>query len=60
MWAVRPLVLSKQDEHMTLVLEDPGGETLDRFLVRRIEARNPRALLHKGKNHIDYRCFHPG
>ena len=31
-WAVRPLALSEHLGHMTLVLEDPGGETLDRFL----------------------------
>ena len=31
-WAVRPLNLSDQDTQMTLVLEDPGGETLDGFL----------------------------
>jgi len=31
-WAVRPLALSDQPRQMTLVLEDPGGETLDRFL----------------------------
>ena len=31
-WAVRPLALSEQRGQMTLVLEDPGGETLDRFL----------------------------
>ena len=31
-WAVRPLALSEQPGQMTLVLEDPGGETLDRFL----------------------------
>jgi PAS domain S-box-containing protein len=31
-WAVRPLALSDQPGQMTLVLEDPGGETLDRFL----------------------------
>ena len=31
-WAVRPLALSEQREQTTLVLEDPGGETLDRFL----------------------------
>ena len=28
-WAVRPLALSDQPGQMTLVLEDPGGETLD-------------------------------
>src|SRR4051794_31773451 len=31
-WAVRPLALSEHRGQMTLVLEDPGGETLDRFL----------------------------
>jgi serine/threonine protein kinase len=30
-WAVRSLALSEQRGQMTLVLEDPGGETLDRF-----------------------------
>jgi predicted ATPase len=31
-WAVRPVALSEHLGHTTLVLEDPGGETLDRFL----------------------------
>ena len=31
-WAVGPLALSDQPGQLTLVLEDPGGETLDRFL----------------------------
>jgi serine/threonine protein kinase len=31
-WAVRPRALSEHLGHTTLVLEDPGGETLDRFL----------------------------
>src|SRR6202041_3175146 len=31
-WAVRSLALSEHREQMTLVLEDPGGKTLDRFL----------------------------
>ncbi|UWZ84393.1 AAA family ATPase [Occallatibacter riparius] len=31
-WAVRPLALSEQDAQITLVLEDPGGETLDGLL----------------------------
>ena len=31
-WAARPLALSEQRGRTTLVLEDPGGETLDRFL----------------------------
>jgi serine/threonine protein kinase len=31
-WAVRSLAVSEQRGMTTLVLEDPGGETLDRFL----------------------------
>src|SRR6266436_3302650 len=31
-WAVRPMALSRERGQVTLVLEDPGGETLDRFL----------------------------
>jgi len=31
-WAVRPLALSEHHGQMTLVLEDRGGETLDRLL----------------------------
>jgi hypothetical protein len=31
-WAVRPVALSEQGGRTTLVLEDPGGETLDRCL----------------------------
>jgi hypothetical protein len=33
-WAVRPLALSERSEQVTLVLEDPGGVTLDEFLSR--------------------------
>src|SRR5262245_12189180 len=31
-WAIRPTALSEQPGQLTLVLEDPGGETLDRLL----------------------------
>src|SRR5262245_45626740 len=31
-WAVRPLAVSEQSEQVTLVLEDPGGATLDGLL----------------------------
>src|SRR5260370_16808198 len=31
-WAVRPMALSRESGQMTLVLEDPGGETLDLLL----------------------------
>src|SRR6266699_6240171 len=36
-WAVRPLALSERSEQMTLVLEDPGGETLDGFISGAME-----------------------
>ena len=36
-WAVRPLALSQQHRQTTLVLEDPGGETLDRLLPGRLK-----------------------
>ena len=36
-WAVRPLELSERGAQMTLVLEDPGGETLDGFLSGAME-----------------------
>ena len=31
-WAVRPLALTRHDGRTMLVLEDPGGEPLDRLL----------------------------
>src|SRR5262249_22572183 len=33
-WAVRPLVLAQHRERTMLVLEDPGGEPLERLLGR--------------------------
>jgi hypothetical protein len=47
-WAVRPLALSERCGQMTLVLEDPGGETLDRLLPGPVEmtrflSEHPRA-----------------
>ena len=36
-WAVRPVELSRRNDRMTLVLEDPGGEPLDRLLDRPLE-----------------------
>jgi PAS domain S-box-containing protein len=36
-WAVRPLAMSEQRGQPTLVLQDPGGETLDRFLAGPME-----------------------
>jgi hypothetical protein len=30
-WAARPLALTQYDNRLALVLEDPGGEPLDRF-----------------------------
>jgi serine/threonine protein kinase len=38
-WALRPLALSERSGQMTLVLEDPGGETLDRLLPGPMEIR---------------------
>ena len=36
-WSVRPLGLSRHWDRMVLVLEDPGGEPLDRFLAQPME-----------------------
>ncbi|SIO47613.1 PAS domain S-box-containing protein [Bradyrhizobium erythrophlei] len=36
-WAARPVALTRYDDRMTLVLEDPGGVTLDRLLGRPLE-----------------------
>jgi len=36
-WAVRPLALSERSGQRTLVLEDPGGETLDGFILGPME-----------------------
>jgi predicted ATPase len=38
-WAVRPLELVREGGRMMLVLEDPGGEPLDRYLGRPMEVR---------------------
>jgi len=38
-WAARPLSLSERDSQTDLVLEDPGGETLDGFLAGPMEMR---------------------
>jgi serine/threonine protein kinase len=36
-WAVRPLAFTEQQGRPLLVLEDPGGEPLDRFLQKPVE-----------------------
>jgi serine/threonine protein kinase len=36
-WAARPLALTRRHNRTTLVLEDPGGEPLDRLLGRPLE-----------------------
>jgi PAS domain S-box-containing protein len=36
-WAARPVALTRYNDGMTLVLEDPGGVTLDRLLGRPLE-----------------------
>jgi PAS domain S-box-containing protein len=38
-WAARPLALTRHDNRTTLVLEDPGGEPLDRLLGQPLEVR---------------------
>jgi serine/threonine protein kinase len=62
-FAVRPLALSERGAPITLVLEDPGGETLDGYLeameikqflglavgfTTTLEALHERELIHKG------------
>ena len=37
-WAAKPLALTYHDNRLALVLEDPGGEPLDRLLSRPLEA----------------------
>jgi PAS domain S-box-containing protein len=36
-WAARPVALTRYDDRMTLVLEDPGGAPLDRLLGRPLD-----------------------
>jgi len=36
-WAARPVALTRYNDRMTLVLEDPGGTPLDRLLGRPLE-----------------------
>jgi PAS domain S-box-containing protein len=36
-WAARPVALAPREGHMSLVLEDPGGEPLDRLLGRPLD-----------------------
>jgi PAS domain S-box-containing protein len=38
-WAARPIALSRYNDRWTLVLEDPGGEPLDRLLDGPLRAR---------------------
>jgi serine/threonine protein kinase len=68
-WAVRPLSISEQDGQMKLVLEDPGGETLDRLLpgplemtqfsrlaagvARALSGVHKRELIHKDIKPVD-------
>ncbi|HEV3140368.1 MAG TPA: hypothetical protein VGY57_07640 [Vicinamibacterales bacterium] len=35
-WSARPLALTRHDDRTTLVLDDPGGEPLDRLLGEQI------------------------
>jgi PAS domain S-box-containing protein len=36
-WAARPVALTRYNDRMTLVLEDPGGEPVDRLLGRPLD-----------------------
>ena len=36
-WAARPVALTRHNGRLTLVLEDPGGEPLDRLLGRPLD-----------------------
>src|SRR6202171_5777385 len=36
-WAARPVALTRYDDRMTLVLEDPGGTPVDRLLGRPLD-----------------------
>ncbi len=36
-WAARPVALTRYNDRMTLVLEDPGGAPLDRLLGRPLD-----------------------
>ncbi|MFN7938320.1 MAG: serine/threonine-protein kinase PknK [Bryobacteraceae bacterium] len=38
-WAVRPIALVEQRDQTTLVLEDPGGKTLDQFIAGAMDLR---------------------
>jgi hypothetical protein len=38
-WAARPLTLARREGRSMLILEDPGGEPLDRLLGEPVESR---------------------
>jgi PAS domain S-box-containing protein len=67
-WAARPLALSRYDGRMTLVLEDPGGEPLDRLLDKplgiseflRIAIRLTLALRHVHECGLIHKDIKPG
>ena len=48
-WAVRPLELSERGSQTTLVLDDPGGETLDGFLSGPMESITDVAISADGQ-----------
>ena len=39
-WAARPIALSRYRDRIALVLEDPGGQPLDRMLGKPLDRRN--------------------
>ena len=42
-WAARPLAPARREDRTMLVLEDPGGEPLDRLLGEPMEAAAPNS-----------------
>ena len=67
-WAVRPLALSKYKEQQVLVLEDPGGEPLDRVIHGPMEMSQflrlalglASALNHLHKRNVIHKDVKPG
>ena len=67
-WAVRPLALSKYKEQQVLVLEDPGGEPLDRVIQGPMEMSQflrlalglASALNHLHKRNVIHKDVKPG
>src|SRR6202165_5793542 len=55
-WAARPVALSRYNDRMALVLEDPGGEPLDRLLGRPLDGSGFLRLALRLRRAL--RCLH--